>query len=146
LTISIRRTLGFLLLTSTIAVASPLVAQEQLALSARLTTVPVEPATAEGLTGFGSATASLDGSQLTVTGSFEDLRSPATSAQLHAAPKGLRGPAILDLDVTGGTSGEISGDVTLTPLQVDRLRRGEVYLQVHSEEAPAGNLRGWLLP
>jgi hypothetical protein len=134
------------LLAWTIILVSPLVAQERLALSVRLTTIPVEAATVEGLTGSGSATASLDGNRLTVTGSFKALQSPATSARLHAAPKGLRGPAILDLDVTNGTSGEISGDVTLTPEQADRLRRGQLYLQLQSEEAPEGNLRGWLLP
>jgi hypothetical protein len=143
---SIRRALCFVLLAWTIAFVSPLVAQERLSLSVRLTTIPVEPATAEGLTGFGSATASLDGDRLTVTGSFEGLRSPATGARLHAAPRGLRGPAIIDLDATSGTSGKISGDVRLTPAQADGLRRGNVYLQIQSEEAPNGNLRGWLLP
>ena len=143
---SIRRALCPVLLAWTIAFASPLVAQEKLALSARLTTIPVEAATAEGLTGSGSATASLEGDRLSVTGSFEGLRSPATSARLHVAPRGLRGPAIIDLDVTSGTSGTISGDVTITRAQADRLRRGQVYLQLQSEEAPDGNLRGWLLP
>ena len=143
---SICRALCPVLLAWTIAFVSPLVAQETLALSARLTTVPVEAATVESLTGFGSATASLDGNRLTVTASFEDLQSPATSARLHAAPKGLRGPAIIDLDVASGTSGKITGDVTLTPVQADLLRTGQVYLQLQSEGAPDGNLRGWLLP
>ena len=142
----IRRALCSVLLTWTVAFVSPLVAQEPLVLSVRLTTIPVEAATAEGLTGFGSATASLDGDRLTVTGSFEGLQSPATSARLHAAARGLRGPAIIDLDATSGTSGKISGDVTLTPVQANGLRRGHVYLQIQSEGAPDGNLRGWLLP
>lgn len=143
---SVRRALCPVLLAWTITFVSPLVAQEELALSARLTTIPVEAATAEGLTGSGSATASLAGNRLTVTGSFKDLQTPATSARLHAAPRGLRGSAMLDLDVTSATSGTITGDVTLTPEQADRLRRGQVYLQLQSEEAPDGNLRGWLLP
>ena len=143
---SVRGALCPVLLAWTIAFISPLAAQEQLVLNVRLTTIPVEAATVAGLTGFGSATASLDGNRLTVTGSFKDLQSPATSARLHAAPKGLRGPAILDLDITSATSGDITGDVTLTPEQADRLRRGQFYLQLQSEEAPDGNLRGWLLP
>jgi hypothetical protein len=146
LAMSVRRALCPVLLAWTIAFVSPLVAQETLALSARLTTIPVEAATAEGLTGSGSATASLDGDRLSVSGSFEDLQSPATGARLHVAPRGRRGPAIINLDVTSGTSGTISGDVTITPAQADRLRRGQVYLQLQSEEAPDGNLRGWLLP
>ena len=133
-------------LALTIEFLSPLAAQEQLVLNVRLTTVPVEAATVDGLTGSGSAEASLDGNRLTVTGSFEGLQSPATSARLHAAPKGLRGPGIIDLDVSGGTAGKITGNVTLTPDQTNWLRRGQLYLQLQSENAPDGNLRGWLLP
>ena len=140
------RALCPVLLASTIGFVSPLAAQERLVLNVRLTTIPVEAATAEGLTGFGSATASLDGNRLTVTGSFEGLQSPAMSAGLHTAPKGLRGPAIIDLEVTSGTTGKITGDVMLTPAQTDRLRRGQLYLQLQSEKSPDGNLRGWLLP
>lgn len=143
---SIRRAMRPVVVALTIAFVSPLVAQEGLVFNVRLTTVPVEAATAEGLTGGGSATASLDGNRLTVTGSFEDLRSPATSARLHVAPKGLRGPAFVDLEVTSGTTGTITGDLILTPAQTEGLRRGELYLQLQSEEAPDGNLRGWLLP
>jgi len=143
---SICRAVGPMLLVWVIALVSPLAAQEILVLSARLTTIPVEAATAEGLTGFGSATASLDGNRLTVSGSFEGLQSPATSARLHAAPKGLRGPAVIDLEVSGGTRGTITGDVALTSAQADLLRRGQLYLQLQSEQAPDGNLRGWLLP
>ena len=140
------RALCPVLLAWTTSFVPLLVAQETLVLSVRLSTIPVEAATAETLTGFGSATASLDGNRLAVTGSFDGLQSPATSARLHMAPKGLRGPAMIDLDVTSGTSGKISADLTLTPVQADHLRRGRVYLQLHSEEAPNGNLRGWLLP
>ena len=143
---SIRRALCSVLLTWTVAFVSPLVAQERLVLRVRLTTIPVEATTAEGLTGFGSATAELDGDRLTVTGSFEGLRSRATSARLHAAPRGLRGPVIIDLDAISETTGKISSDVRLTPVQADGLRRGHVYLQIQSEGAPDGNLRGWLLP
>lgn len=143
---SICRALCPVLLAWTTSFVPLLEAQESLVFSVRLSTIPVEAATAEALTGFGSATASLDGDRLTVTGSFEGLQSPATSARLHIAPKGLRGPAMIDLDVTSGASGKISGDLMLTPVQADRLRRGHVYLQLQGEEAPEGNLRGWLLP
>ena len=90
----------------------------------------------------------LTGTKLAVTGSFEGLRSPATIAQLHKSPvRGVRGPVIFDLAVKAeGTSGTISGTVELTPIQVADLEKGRLYMQLHSEKAPDGNLWGWLLP
>ena len=140
----VRHALCIALLAWTVG-SSPLVAQEALVFKVRLSTIPVEAATVEGLTGSGSATVSLEGNRLTVTGTFEGLQSPATSATLHVAPRGLRGPAMLDVDVTDGTSGKISGSLTLTEVQADHVRRERVYLQVQSEDAPEGNLRGWLV-
>ena len=45
------------------------------------------------IAGSGSATATLTGTQVTVTGTFADLKSAATMAKIHVAPKGIRGPA-----------------------------------------------------
>ena len=98
------------------------------------------------IAGSGSLTAVLSGSQLSVEGKFAGLRSPATAAQIRRAPKGLRGPAILDLKVTEDTSGTISGTLELTPEQVEDLKNARLYVQINSRGAPEGNLRGWLLP
>jgi hypothetical protein len=43
-------------------------------------------------------------------------------------------------------SGEISGTMQLTADQVTELTAGKLYVQLHSEKAPEGNLWGWLLP
>jgi len=55
---------------------------------------------------------------------------------------------MLDLAVTrtDGASGTISGAFTLTSIQVADLEKGRLYVQLHSEKAPDGNLWGWLLP
>ena len=58
----------------------------------------------------------------------------------------MRGPAIADLTATAGTSGTITGSIELTKQQIDDLVAGRLYLQLHSEKAPDGNLWGWLLP
>jgi CHRD domain-containing protein len=42
-------------------------------------------------------------------------------------------------------SGAIDGSVELTPGQVDALKKGRFYIQVHSEGMPSGHLLGWLL-
>ena len=53
-----------------------------------------------------------------------------------------------DLTITKATSGTISGAATLTPEQVEALRQGKLYIQIHGDKglAPYGaNLWGWLL-
>ncbi len=60
----------------------------------------------------------------------------------------MRGPNVLDLAVakTDATSGTLSGSLDLTAIQVADLEKGRLYVQLHSEKAPDGNLWGWLLP
>ncbi len=113
---------------------------------ARLYRVPIDASLRAEITGGGSLTAVLDGHKLSITGNFDGLRSPATIAQIHESPvTGVRGPAVLDLTVQKATSGSVSGSVDLTDEQVDMLRHGRLYVQIHSEKAPDGNLWGWLL-
>jgi len=108
--------------------------------------VPVENAAVSGITGSGSATAVLSDRTLTVRGTFSGMRTPATIAQIHLGPRGIRGPVMFDLTVTKGTSGTISGTFMLTPERVEAVKSGRFYVQIHSEKAPDGNLWGWLLP
>jgi hypothetical protein len=112
---------------------------------ARLSPVPVESATSSGVTGSGSATAVLSDRSLTVRGTFSGMQTPATIAQIHLGPRGIRGPVMFELIVTKSTSGTISGMFRLTPEQVEAVKQGRFYVQIHSEKAPDGNLWGWLL-
>ena len=113
---------------------------------ARLSTVPIDASMQATVAGSGSVAAELAGTRLSISGNFEGLRSPATVARLHMGQAGVRGPAIFDLTATKGTSGSITGSVTLTPLQADNLRKTRIYVQLHSEKAPDGNLWGWFFP
>lgn len=123
-----------------------LAAQSGETYKARLSAVPADARTRPALAGLGSATATLSGSKLTVSGSFEGLLSPATTAQLHlAVAAGVRGPVIQDLTITKGTSGTLSGSVDLTADQIEKLHKGGVYVQIQSEKEPEGVLWGWLL-
>ena len=112
---------------------------------ARLSPVPINLSMMVNVAGTGSLTATLSGKQLTITGTFDGLRSPATSAQIHRGPKGIPGPAILDLSVTKAEKGAVSGTLELTPDQIVDLRNGRLYVQIQSEKAPDGNLWGWML-
>jgi hypothetical protein len=120
-------------------------AQNANAFRTRLSVVPVDVAMQVTVAGQGQITATLAGNRLTVNGAANGLRSPATIAKIHRGAPGIPGPAILDLTVTKTTTPTISGTVDLTPSMVDDLRNGQLYVQLNSERAPEGNLRGWLM-
>ena len=114
--------------------------------SARLGRMPVDSRTQSTIAGSGHADADLDGNELTIEGNFAGLLGPATVANLHIGiAVGARGPAIAPLAVDGVVDGKVSGTVRLTRDQAEALRAGRLYIQVHSEAAPDGNLWGWLL-
>ena len=113
---------------------------------ARLSPMPVDATNQAGTTGLGTVTAVLAGTKLSISGTFSGLQTPATIAQVHVGAKGISGPAVLDLTVTKATAGTLQGELMLTSAQVEHLKRGRLYIQIHSEKAPDGNLRGWLLP
>lgn len=127
--------------------ASLAISAQAPAYRARLSVVPLDVAMQATIAGSGTATATLKGSTLTINGTFSGLKTAATLARLHRGPRtAMRGPAIGDLTTTAGTSGTISGTIELTKAQIDDLAAGRLYLQLHSEKAPDGNLWGWLLP
>jgi len=129
-----------------IAFVLPVAAQAPETYKVRLSPVPVEAKTRADIAGIGSATATLVGTKLSITGSFEGLKSPAMAAKVHQGPvTGVRGPAILDVTVAHSTSGAVSASIDLTPQQVESLKKGKLYIQIDSEKAPDGNLWGWLL-
>lgn len=132
---------GFLLAVTAVAVSA-----QTLEFSARLAPFPVNFQTVKTITGLGQATATLTGNQLNIEGSFVGLQGPANSFELHLAPLALRGPAIYTLAINVGVNGKFSQTVTLNPEQIAALKRRELYLQINSQAAPEGNLRGWLLP
>ena len=130
--------------------ALPLAAQGGEKYTARLGWVPIAgPNDRVNVTGKGSATGTLSGRTLSINGTFEGLAAPATLARLHQGiAKGARGAALTDLTITKGASGTLTGSVDLTQPQVEALRQGKLYIQLHSEKgvAPDGsNLWGWFL-
>ena len=113
---------------------------------ARLSPVPLDVARQATISGAGSVSATLTGTTLTRTGISAGLTTASTVARVHRSPRtAMRGPAIGDLKIDPGTSGTIAGTLELTKEQVDDLANGRLYIQLHSEKAPEGNLWGWLL-
>ena len=113
---------------------------------ARLSPMPTTPQTVDSITGEGEVFFSLEGNTLTVEGSFDGMSSVATVAHLHNGPPAQPGPPVHQLEVSLATGGEIGGVIELTDEQVEALRANSLYVQIHSEGNPPGELRGWIFP
>ena len=130
---------------------SPMRAQSGEKYTARLSAIPIAgPNDRANVTGKGSVTATLSGTKLTFSGSFEGLPASATMVQLHrGVVKGGRGPVISDLTITKAAAGTITGTVDLSAPDVEALKAGRLYVQLHSEKGipkeDGANLWGWLL-
>ena len=97
----------------------------------------------------GSATFTLSGDTLSLTGDFSGLSSPYTASHVHMAAMGENGDVIFPLNVTldaDNMSGIFSADQTLTQEQVDAAMAGNLYINVHSEMNPSGEIRAQLVP
>jgi len=138
----------FLLVAACLAAASvvPAAAQSR-QYRGRLSPVPLDVAMQATVAGSGLVTATLNGTTLTVTGNYTGLKPASTVARVHRSPRtAMRGTPIGDLKLEPGTSGTIAGTLELTKEQVEDLASGRLYVQLHSEKAPDGNLWGFLLP
>jgi len=113
---------------------------------AQLDPAPFDATTRADVIGsIGLVTATLNGNNLTVNGTFRDMTSPARGASVRIGlAKGVLGEAIGPLNVTRTPEGTVSGVVQLSPAQIEALGREAIYVRVDSEKAPEGNLQGWL--
>ena len=111
---------------------------------ARLSPMPTTPQTVTTITGEGEVILTLDGNTLTVSGTFAGMNSAATMAHVHNGPPAQPGPVVHQLEITKMPAGEISAVLELTDEQVTALHNNALYIQVHSETNPPGELRGWV--
>lgn len=99
--------------------------------------------------GSGSFNLSMDHTELEVNVLVNDLTSPITNAHLHYGSAGQSGPVIIPLSQFNDGN-RYQGLYDLTSLVnpsafLDSLQKGKVYINVHTANYPAGEIRGQLL-
>jgi hypothetical protein len=99
----------------------------------------------------GQVTATLTGTTLVVEGSFTGLMSDLreiqeAAAHVHRAPAGENGPIVQGLTVEpgDGRAGTITGTLELGAELVAAFLAGELYVNIHTDGNPAGELRAQL--
>jgi hypothetical protein len=68
-----------------------------------------------------------------------------TAAHIHAAPRGVSGPVALQLTESSSGSGIWTASTVLSVEQLNTLRAGSFYFNVHSAAFPDGEIRGQIL-
>jgi hypothetical protein len=99
--------------------------------------------------GTGTAALTWDPATRVVTWSitFSGLSSAATMAHFHNAPAGKNGSVVVWLSTRGqAPSSPFSGSATLTAAQAAQFEAGDWYVNVHSKDHPAGEIRGQVMP
>ena len=104
-------------------------------------TEEVPPLSVPG-SGSGSFRVADDG---TVTGSVTTKDVAGTMAHIHRGAKGTNGPVIVPLDKNGDTYTVPAGR-KLTPAQIEDLKKGNLYVNVHTARNKGGEVRGQLQP
>jgi hypothetical protein len=101
------------------------------------------PAVATSATASGTITVSADKS---VSGSVTTKGIVGIAAHIHSAPVGKNGPPIIPLAKTGEGVWSVPAGAKLTDEQYAAYKAGELYVNVHSAEHQAGEIRGQLKP
>jgi len=106
----------------------------------------VPPVTTSGK---GTADLTWDPSMRVVTWSisYSDMSSPVTMAHFHHGAQGKNGPVVIWLTKKGSpVESPIKGKATLTPEQAKAFEAGDWYINAHTKDHPAGEIRGQVMP
>lgn len=104
-------------------------------------------------TAAGTATATLDGNDLTVTGGFNGLQSDliqvsGSEAHVHKGAAGTAGPIVFNLTVTSTDkrNGTFTGTKSLNADEQEDFRNGLYYVNIHTANNAGGEIRGQFVP
>jgi hypothetical protein len=93
--------------------------------------------------GIGSITVAPDGS---VSGTITTTGVDGTMAHIHEAPMGQNGPVIVPFTKTADNVWSAPAGAKLTDAQLQSLKNGNLYLNVHSATNKPGEIRAQLKP
>lgn len=104
----------------------------------------VPPTTSAG-TGEATVTLNTATRRISWDVTYSGLSGPAKAAHIHgpAAP-GKNAPVVVPF--TGSLASPIKGSKVLTAAQVSSLEAGNYYVNIHTAQHPAGEIRGQLAP
>jgi hypothetical protein len=100
------------------------------------------PAVTTNAKGSGTITVNDDKS---VSGSIQTSGINANAAHIHMGAAGKNGGVIIPLTKNGDTWSVPAG-TKLTDAQYDAFKKGDLYVNVHSQQHPAGEIRAQLKP
>ncbi|MFN2644671.1 MAG: CHRD domain-containing protein [Burkholderiales bacterium] len=112
------------------------------AMKVSLTGAEEVPPTKTDAKGSGSFRVAEDG---TISGSVSTEGVKGTMAHIHQGAKGQNGPVIVPLTKSGDTYSVPDGR-KLTPAQMEALKAGHLYVNVHSDRYKGGEVRAQLSP
>ena len=105
------------------------------------------PSTNSLATGTVIAKYNTDTKILEVTGDYQNISAAVNNSHIHApTPAGSNATALIPLNNTGGTSGVMTGTVTLNAADESNLLGGLMYINVHDASFPDGEIGGTLMP
>jgi len=103
------------------------------------------PTNASTATGYARVFINETTGQLAFTVVYNGLTSAQNNSHIHApAAIGASAAVAINFGISGGTSGTVSGVTTCTPTQLAQIRQHLGYVNVHSVNFPAGEIRGQL--
>lgn len=82
----------------------------------------------------------------TVKGSIITSGVPGKAAHIHTGAPGVNGPIIIPFVKTGENEWKIADGAKLTDEQYAAYKAGNLYINVHSDAYPGGEIRGQLQP
>jgi hypothetical protein len=105
------------------------------------------PANGSPATGSVMVTLNQATGEVSVSGTFSGLTSMVTAAHIHGpAARGMNAGIIVPLNVTGTTSGDVSGTATMTPANMMDMLNGMTYVNIHTTMYPQGEIRAQIVP